>query len=101
MTYIPPEAVDASVLARLQSGDYVGIYTPRPGLDVTHCGIVVKKEGKVFLRHASSQPQLKKVTDQELTAYLGGKKGLVVYRPIAEALKKQSRTVLTPVRSAH
>jgi hypothetical protein len=88
LAYIPPEAVDAAVLARLQSGDYLGIYTPRPGLDVTHVGIVVKREGKVFLRHASSQSQLKKVVDQELTAYLGGRKGLVVYRPVEAKEKK-------------
>jgi hypothetical protein len=43
---------------------------------------VVKREGKVFLRHASSKSHLKKVVDEELTSYLGGEKGLVVYRPI-------------------
>jgi hypothetical protein len=80
MALIPPEAVDESVLARLRSGDYVGIYSPLPGLDVSHCGIVVKRQGKVFLRHASSR--LKKMTDEELLSYLGEKKGLVVYRPI-------------------
>jgi hypothetical protein len=79
VAFIPPEAVGESVLARLRSGDYVGIYSPLPGLDVSHCGIVVKRHGKVFLRHASSR--LKKVTDEELIQYLGGKKGLVVYRP--------------------
>ncbi len=78
---IPPEAVDASVLAQLRSGDYVGIYSPLPGLDVSHVGIAVKREGKVFLRHASSRSDLRKVVDQELNSYLGGKKGLVVYRP--------------------
>jgi hypothetical protein len=82
IAYIPPEAVDESVIARLRSGDYVGIYSPRPGLDVSHCGIVVKREGEVFLRHASSTSRLKKVVDEELTSYLGGKKGLVVYRPV-------------------
>jgi hypothetical protein len=80
VAYIPPEAVDESVLARLQSGDYVGIYSPLPGLDVSHCGIVVRKEGKIFLRHASSRSHLRKVVDEELASYLGGKKGLVVYR---------------------
>jgi len=81
IAYIPAEAVDASVLARLQSGDYVGIHSPSPGLDVSHCGIAVKKDGKLFLRHASSRSTLRKVVDEELTAYLGGNKGLVVYRP--------------------
>jgi len=80
VAFIPPEAVDESVLARLRSGDYVGIYSPLPGLDVSHCGIVVRREGKVFLRHASSR--LKEVTEEELIHYLGGKKGLVVYRPV-------------------
>jgi hypothetical protein len=82
LAYIPPEAVDASVLARLRSGDYVGIYSPLPGLDVSHTGIVVNREGKVFLRHASSKSHLKKVADEELISYLGGKKGLVVYRVV-------------------
>lgn len=80
---IPPEAVDETVLARLQSGDYVGIYSPWPGLDVSHVGIVAKREGKVFLRHASSRSHPRKVVDQELTSYLGGRKGLIVYRPVS------------------
>ena len=87
---IPAEAVDASVLARLQSGDYVGIYSPVPGLDVSHVGIVVKRGGQVFLRHASSRSDLRKVVDQELASYLGGKKGLVVYRPVEADEKRPS-----------
>ena len=83
IAFIPPEVINESVLARLQSGDYVGIYSPYPGLDVSHIGIVIKKRGKVFLRHASSKLPLKKVVDEELLPYLGRKKGLVVYRPIA------------------
>ncbi|NOQ42142.1 MAG: DUF1460 domain-containing protein [Desulfuromusa sp.] len=83
IAFIPPEAIDESVLARLQSGDYVGIYSPYPGLDVSHTGIVVKKGEKTFLRHASSRFWRKRVVDEELLPYLGGKKGLVVYRPIA------------------
>lgn len=83
IAFIPPEAIDASLLARLQNGDYVGIYSHLPGLDVSHTGIVIKKEGKVFLRHASSRLPLKGVVDEEFLPYLRGKKGLVVYRPIA------------------
>ena len=90
IAYIPPEAVDETVHARLQSGDYVGIYSTLPGLDVSHVGIVVKKGGKVFLRHASSRSDLRKVVDQELTSYLGGKKGLVVYRPVEADEKRPS-----------
>ena len=82
VTFISPEAVNESVLARLQSGDYVGIYNPMPGLDVSHTGIIIKKSGKVLLRHASSKQSLQKVTDEELLPYLGDEKGLIVYRPI-------------------
>ncbi len=81
IAFIPPEAIDESVLTRLQSGDYVGIYSPYPGLDVSHTGIVIKKEGKIFLRHASTRFFRKKVIDEELLPYLGGEKGLIVYRP--------------------
>ncbi|MDX2495016.1 MAG: DUF1460 domain-containing protein [Desulfuromusa sp.] len=82
IVFILPEAVNESVFARLRSGDYVGIYSLEPGLDVSHSGIVVKKAGKVFLRHASSRLSLEKVVDEELLPYLGGKKGLIIYRPI-------------------
>jgi len=82
VVFILPEAVNESLLARLQSGDYVGIYSFEPGLDVSHSGIVVKKSGKVFLRHASSRLFIEKVVDEELLPYLGGTKGLIIYRPI-------------------
>ena len=83
IAFILPEEIDESVLARLQSGDYIGIYSPYSGLDVSHTGIVIKKGGKIFLRHASSRFFRKRVVDDELLPYLGAKKGLVVYRPIA------------------
>ncbi|MEJ2201246.1 MAG: DUF1460 domain-containing protein, partial [Desulfuromonadaceae bacterium] len=82
LVYIPAAALDESVLARLQNGDYVGIYSPAPGLDVSHCGIVIKTDGKILLRHASSSSSLNQVVDVDLYDYLGGKKGLVVFRPV-------------------
>jgi hypothetical protein len=84
VAFIPPEAIDTSVLARLSNGDYVGIYSPLSGLDVSHTGIIIKNDEKVLLRHASSRALLRKVVDEELTPYLGGEKGLVVYRAIVE-----------------
>ncbi|MFK5927628.1 MAG: DUF1460 domain-containing protein [Desulfuromusa sp.] len=82
VTYIPPEAIDKSMLSRLRSGDYVGIYSPLPGLDVSHTGIIIIKSGKTLLRHASSRELLRKVIDDELLPYLGREKGLIVYRTI-------------------
>lgn len=80
IAFILPEAIGAALLSRLRNGDYIGIYSPLPGLDVSHTGIVIKKDGGTFLRHASQQ----QVIDEPLLPYLGGKKGLIIYRPVAE-----------------
>jgi hypothetical protein len=64
------------------SGDFVGIYTDKEGLDVSHTGIIIKKDGKVFLRHASSKEKNQKVVDENLSEYMKNKPGLVVYRPV-------------------
>ena len=79
--YIP--VIDQSVVARLQTGDYVGIYTELPGLDVTHTGIVIKKEGRAYLRNASSRKANEKVVDEDLLEYMRNKPGLVVFRPVS------------------
>lgn len=79
--YLPVAALDAGVLARLQPGDYLGIYTPAAGLDVTHVGIAIRRDGRWFLRHASSRRAAGQVIDVDLATYLAGKPGLVVLRP--------------------
>jgi len=80
--YIPAAALDASVLNGLKTGDFVGIYTDKDGLDVSHTGIIIKKDGKVFLRDASSREKNKKVVDEDLSEYMKERPGLVVYRPL-------------------
>ncbi len=82
VAFIPAEAIDESMLSRLHSGDYIGIYCPHSGLDVSHTGIVIKKGETLFLRHASSKRWRKKVRDERLLPYLAGKKGLIIYRPV-------------------
>lgn len=79
--FIPGTALDEHLLARLQTGDYLGIYTPAAGLDVTHVGIVVRQGGGLFLRHASSRRGEQRVIDSDLRGYLAGKPGIVVLRP--------------------
>ncbi len=81
IAFIPARAVDSAIVARLQPGDYIGIYSTHPGLDVSHTGIVIKKGDTVYLRHASSKWLRKRVRDVRLLPYLAGRKGLVVYRP--------------------
>lgn len=79
--FIPGAALDAVVFARLRPGDYLGIYSPDPGLDVTHAGIVVRAGGRLMLRHASSRQAERRVVDSPLGNYLAGKPGIIVLRP--------------------
>ena len=82
ITYIPGEEIDGKVLDRLQTGDYLGLYTHRAGLDVTHVGIVIRRGDRLFLRHASLTAE--RVVDSDLAAYLSGRPGIVVIRPVAK-----------------
>jgi hypothetical protein len=80
INYIPTTRIGEEVLSALQPGDYVGIYSDLPGLDVSHTGLIVVVKGRVFLRHASSRSETNMVVDEELLKYLQGKPGLIVYR---------------------
>jgi hypothetical protein len=80
--YIPTDALDGRLLAALQPGDYVGIYTPSAGLDVSHTGLIAWQGQRAMLRHASSRSGLRQVVDEDLLGYLQGKPGLVVYRVV-------------------
>lgn len=79
--YIPVVQVDRQLVDALRTGDYVGIFSELPGLDVSHTGIIIKAGGRTVLRHASSQDRLRKVVDSDLLDYLEGKPGMVIYRP--------------------
>lgn len=103
IAYIPPETIDQSVLNKLHNGDYIGIYSPLPGLDVSHTGIVIRKKGKIYLRHASTKQSQRQVMDELLLPYLDGKKGLIIYRPVANygtefSLEKQDSTEEEPIK---
>lgn len=52
---IPTADVDKAVADFLKSGDIVAIVTDRPGLDVSHVGIVEVRQGIPYLIHASSK----------------------------------------------
>jgi hypothetical protein len=80
--YIPASVIDESILWKCKTGDYIGIYTDEPGLDVTHVGIIIKNKGEVYLRHASSLPECRKVIDQDFTTYMTGKPGFLVFRAL-------------------
>lgn len=79
--YIPADRINTDTLNRLEVGDYIGFYSAKAGLDVSHTGIIIKRQGKIYLRHASSLKAHRKVVDVELLPYLNGRKGIVVFRP--------------------
>jgi N-acetylmuramoyl-L-alanine amidase-like len=78
ISYIPSAALE-SALSGFKTGDYAGIYSPLPGLDVSHVGIVVKKAAGTLLRHASSR--YRRVLDEDLFPYFSSMPGIVLLRP--------------------
>ncbi len=81
IVFIPADKLDEQALDGLSTGDYIGIYAPAEGLDVSHVGICIRRENRILLRHASSIAQ--KVIDQNFKLYIEGKPGIVVLRPQA------------------
>lgn len=81
LNYIPSEDINSSVLQKLKTGDYAGIYSPMEGLDVSHVGIIIRDGDTLLLRHASSDRRFRKVVDQELQEYIPGTPGLIILRP--------------------
>lgn len=81
ITYLQSVYIDDSVMEKLKTGDYIGIYSDKEGLDVSHTGIVVKGHDTVKLRHASSLKKYRKVLDEDLAEYIKAKPGIVVLRP--------------------
>jgi len=79
IAYIPSSVIDESISAQLRTGDYVGIYSERKGLDVSHVGIVIRKKEGIFIRHASRV--YGKVVDEDFNKYIGDTPGIVVLRP--------------------
>jgi len=64
----------------LKNGDYIGVYSPVEGLDVSHMGIVIRHDGKVWFRNASSLAINIKVVDASFLEYMRPKPGIVVLR---------------------
>jgi hypothetical protein len=80
ISYIPAEALTEAIIKKLTTGDYVGIYTNHPDLDVTHVGIVMRSGNKLLFRHASSKAQHRTVIDEDFMKYMINRPGLVILR---------------------
>ena len=81
ISYIPSGVIDSGIIKNLRTGDYIGIFSPMQGLDVSHAGIMVRQNETAYLRHASSHPQNRQVIDQDFRNYIAGVPGIIVYRP--------------------
>jgi hypothetical protein len=80
INYIPTEDLREVIIERLKTGDYVGIYTNHPDLDVSHVGIVIRDRNKLLFRHASSKTQHRTVIDEDFMKYMINRPGLVILR---------------------
>lgn len=78
--YIPTGKISSEVIKNLKTGDYIGIFSDVPGLDVSHTGIFIRKDGNSYLRHASSKKEFMKVVDVDFKSYTENTPGIVVYR---------------------
>jgi len=78
ITYISSESAD-DLIGDLKTGDYAGIYSETDGLDVSHAGIIIRKDDAIYLRHASSVKR--RVLDEDFRRYIMSKPGIIVLRP--------------------
>lgn len=83
MCFIPKNKV-TEIEHKLKEGDIIGISTSIKGLDISHVGILVKKNGRIHLLHASSKVEKVIVSENTLEDYLNKQKsatGILVVRP--------------------
>ncbi len=78
--YIDSKDLNSEIINKLHTGDYIGIYTHIQGLDVTHVGLFINKDGKAYFRHASSKKNLLKVVDAPFESYIKNTPGFIVLR---------------------
>jgi hypothetical protein len=73
-TYIPKSKV-AKMESKIQEGDIVAMTSSEPDLDITHQGFAVKKNGHIYVIHASSDHHKVMITQRPLFDYLARNKG--------------------------
>lgn len=78
--YLESKFVDEKLLNKLQTGDYIGIYSTKIGLDATHTAMIIKKDNKTYFRHASSKKSNMKVIDELFIDYIKKTPGFFVLR---------------------
>jgi len=81
--YFIPKNKVSGILSKLKDGDMVAFTSAKEGLDFNHQGFVIRKNGQVYLLHASSDRRQVVVSSETLLEYLFKMKhhsGIVVLR---------------------
>jgi len=82
--YIPANQFE-SIESMVKDGDIVTLTTSIPGVDVSHVGILLKKDGRIHLLHASSSMMKVAVSTEPFAQYLTKSKkttGVMIARPV-------------------
>ncbi|MBK9090090.1 MAG: DUF1460 domain-containing protein [Holophagales bacterium] len=81
-----PKAKFPSFEPRLKNGDILLFASTKAGLDVFHCGLLVRKAGRWKLRHASRSAG--RVVEADLASFLRANRtaGLIAARPLEVAV---------------
>lgn len=83
--YFVPETLIAELESKLMDGDIAGITTSIEGIAIQHVVILIRKEGRIHLMHASSKAEKVVVSDITLEEYLLNSKsasGIMLARPL-------------------
>ena len=80
-----PNATLEKLLPLLKSGDLIGLVSKKASIDFLHTGMVYRKNGKVYLLHASQEYKRVMISNLTLVEYLKAHKqfiGVCAFRPI-------------------
>lgn len=84
MFYIPEERI-LEFEDKLMDGDIAGITTSIDGMDIQHVVLLVRKNGRIHMLHASSTAEKVILSEETLESYLKESKratGIMVVRPV-------------------
>lgn len=83
--YFIPVSQFESIEGLVRDGDIVTLTTSIPGIDVSHVGILLKKDGKIYMLHASSSIQKVVISTEPFSQYLAKSRkttGVMIARPM-------------------
>lgn len=82
MYYLPKDRL-TDTSPKIQNGDIIAVTTNIPGLDISHTGVAIRREGKIFFLHAPDVGRKVTISQKPLAGYLASNKrqtGIMVAR---------------------